>query len=115
MVNGRFAGETERSSSRCRMLIRVLFGFRLRFSLGLSFGRIDMLLRLLLIQIALDGVEDAVDELGGFVSREAAGNFESFVDGDGARCRLVQKLINGKPQNIAIDDRHTRNAPVFRS
>src|ERR1700741_107465 len=74
-----------------------------------------MFLRLFLVEIALYGVEDAVDELGSFVSGKAAGNFECFIDCDSARRWFVQKFINRETQDIAINDRHSRNAPVFRS
>jgi len=54
--------------------------------LRLRFGWVpSVTLRSLLIQITLDGVEDAVDELGRFECREAARYFERFVYRDGAR------------------------------
>src|SRR5262249_49754855 len=77
--------------------------------------RLDVSLWLLFVEVALDGVEDAVDELCGFVGREAASDFERLVDGYGARRRFVEKLVHCQAQNIAIDDGHARNAPVFRT
>src|SRR6266545_2148621 len=60
------------------------------------FVRRDILLWLLLIQVALDGVENT-------------------VDGDRARGRFVKEFVDGKAKNIAVDNRHAGNAPVFRA
>jgi hypothetical protein len=90
------------------LLVVILFFFRF----VPLFCR-DYFLRMLLVQVSLDGVEDAVDELRRLVGGEAPGDFERFVDGDGARRRLVQELVDGQPQDIAIDDGHTRDAPVL--
>src|SRR6266508_2309457 len=79
------------------------------------FVRRDILLWLLLIQVTLDGVENTVDELRSFVSREAASYFQGFVDGDRARGRFVKEFVDGKAKNIAVDNRHAGNAPVFRA
>ena len=61
-------------------------------------------LRLFLIEIAFDGVQNAVDELGSFEGRKAAGDFERFVDGHGARSGFVKKFVNGEPEDVAIDE-----------
>ena len=78
-----------------------------------GFFRLHNLLRLLLVEISLDGIEYAVDELRGFVSREATRDLERFIDCYGAWCRFVKKLVDGEAQDVAIDDRHARDAPVF--
>src|SRR5436305_3041562 len=86
--------------------------FTIHFSLFFVFRR-DVFLWMLFVEVALDGIEDAVDELCGFVGREATGDFERFVDGDGARRRLMQEFIDGEAQDVAINDSHARDAPVL--
>src|SRR5437868_7758002 len=78
----------------------VLIGDRFRL------GRFD-------IEIALNRVENAVDELSCFVSRETARDFQSFVDRDRPRRRFLQKFVNREAEQIAIDQRHPRDAPMF--
>src|ERR1041385_739378 len=80
---------------------------------GIFYLRLHVLLRLLFVEVSLDGVENAVDELRGFVRREAACDLESFVDRYRARRWLVKKFVDGEAQDIAIDDGHTRDTPVF--
>src|SRR5437762_2609401 len=87
--------------------------FRVFIQWGFNFFRFDMLLRLFLIKIALDGVEDAVDELGCFVSGEPSRDFQGFVDGDSARSGFVEEFVDGESQDVAIDDRHAGYAPMF--
>ena len=82
----------------------LIFGGCLRLRV-LRLG-LNILLRLLFVEVAFDGVENAVDELGRFVSREAARDLECFVDSDSAWRRLVQKFVDGEAQDIAIDDGH---------
>ena len=89
---------------------RLLIGVRIFFRL---FGRLDIFLRLLLVEVALDGVEDAVYELCCFVSGKTAGNLECLVDCNCARRGFVKKLVHGEAQDIAIDNCHSRDAPVF--
>ena len=72
-----------------------------------------MCLRLLFVEIAFDRVENSVNKLRGFVGREAASYFECFVYGDSARCRFVKEFVNCQPQNISIDNGHSRDAPMF--
>src|ERR1051326_5041916 len=64
-------------------------------------------------EIAFDGVENSVDELRRFVRGKAAGNFQGLVDRNGARRGLVQEFVNSQAQDLAIDQRHPRDAPVF--
>ena len=97
------------------MLVRRVVGFCIRFGIRLRFGTVDIFLRLLLIQIALYGIENAVDELRSFVGGKSAGYFQGFVDGHGARSRFVKKLVDSQAENVAIDYRHTRDTPVFRA
>ena len=83
-------------------------------ALRLRFGRVFTLtLGSLLIQVTLDGVEDAVDELGRFECREAARYFESLVYRDGARGGFVKKLVNGEPEDVPIDGGHAIDAPML--
>ena len=84
----------------------------MKSGLGFSRGR-AFTLRSLLIQITLDGVEDAVDELGRFESREAARYFERFIYRDGARGGFVKKLVNGEPEDVPIDRGHAVDAPML--
>src|SRR5437660_10790925 len=65
------------------------------------------------IKIALDGVEDSVDELRGLVRGKSAGDFEGLIYRYGARRGLVQELVNSETQDVAIHQRHARDAPVF--
>ena len=58
-------------------------------------------------------VEDAVDELCRFKGREAAGDLQSFVDNDGVGRVLEEKFVNREAKNVAVDDRHSLDAPVF--
>ena len=59
------------------------------------------------------GVEDAVDELRGFVSGKATRDFERLVDGNRARRRLVKEFINGKAKDVAIHGRHPIDTPML--
>src|SRR6266496_6206106 len=79
------------------------------------FVRRNVLLWLLFIQVTLNGVENTVDELRSFVSREAASYFQGFVDSDRARSRFVKEFVNGEAKNVAVDNRHAWNAPMFRA
>ena len=65
-----------------------------------------VLLRLLLVEVAFNRVEDSVDKLGGFVGGETAGDFQGFVNCDRAWRWFVEKLVNGQAQDIAIDYGH---------
>ena len=66
-------------------------------------------------EIVFDAVEDSVDELGGFVGREFLGNFQRFIDDDGAgRAAVGQELVDGQPQDVTVDRRHPAEAPVLR-
>src|SRR5215472_6452173 len=101
-------------------LVLIIFDFVVRRLIVLGgtfgFGRgafRRQLLRLLLVKIALDSVEDTVDELGGFVSRKATGNFQRFIDRYGAGRGFEKEFVDGEPENIAIDDGHARDAPVL--
>jgi len=60
------------------------------------------------------GVENAIDELDGFGSGEAASDFERFVDDDRAR-RLgeAEEFGDSGAQDIAIDGGHAFEAPMF--
>ena len=60
-----------------------------------------MLLGLLLIKIALYGVENAVDKLRSFVGGKSPGDFESFVD-----CDLIYLV-----ESSALRDRRGRRLP----
>src|SRR5262245_22300737 len=72
------------------------------------------LLRRVIIQVAFDGVEQAIDKLSCVTGREAAGDFECFVDRHRFRvCGLVDEFIDRHPQQIAVDDRHSYNPPIF--
>src|SRR5688572_488472 len=82
---------------------------------GVFCFRTNVLLRLLLVEVAFDGVENAVDKLRSFVSGKTARNLEGFVDCDGARRRLVKKFVDGEAQDVAIDDGHAGDTPVFGS
>src|SRR5258705_12514564 len=87
--------------------VGIGIGSSVGFHLNLFRLREDMLLRLLLVKVALDCVQDTVDELSGLVRRKPAGNFQSFVDCYRAGCGFVKELIDSKSENIAVDDRHT--------
>src|SRR2546421_9542302 len=65
-------------------------------------------LRALAVEVAFDCVEDAVDELRGLVGGEAAGDLQRLVDGDGAWRRLVEELVDGHAQDVAVNDGHAR-------
>lgn len=64
-------------------------GSELFFDFGIVCFRLNVLLWLLLVKIAFNGIEDAVDELSGFVSGETACDLKRFVDRNGAGRRLV--------------------------
>src|SRR5216684_1704702 len=58
-------------------------------------------------------VEDAVDELRRLVVPELLGDLDGLVDHDELRrAALVQKFVDRHPDDVAIDDGHTREAPV---
>src|SRR5829696_5227301 len=78
--------------------------------LGVADG---VFLRALAVEVALDGVEDAVDELRGLVGREAARDLQRLVDGDRARRLLVEELVDGHAQDVPVHDGHARDAPVL--
>lgn len=63
-----------------------------------------------------DGVEKAVDERRRLLAAVALGDLDGLVDHDGRNeGRLIEELTDGDPQDVAVDDRHPRQAPVFRS
>ena len=70
-------------------------------------------MRLLFVEVAFYSVENAVNKLCRFVSREPARDFERFVDCDGAWRRLLQKFVDSEAKDVAIDDSHARDTPVF--
>ena len=59
---------------------------------------------MLLVQVALDGIEDAIDELRCFVGGKAAGDLKRFVDGDGAGRRESRQPAPPGMQRIACSD-----------
>src|SRR5690606_24475842 len=68
---------------------------------------------LAVFQIELYCVQNAVDELGGFECGKAPRDLESFVDNDRVRRVGIKKLVNGETKNVAVNDRHTFDAPMF--
>ena len=68
------------------------------------------------IKIALDRVEDTIDELRRLAGRESAGNLERLVDRDGLWCaRLEEKFEYRHPKQVPVNDRHALDSPVFGS
>src|SRR5258707_14581458 len=59
--------------------VGIGIGSSVGFHLNLFRLREDILLRLLLVKVALDCVQDTVDELSGLVRRKPAGKFLNFV------------------------------------
>src|SRR6185312_2555471 len=68
---------------------------------------------MMFVEVALDGVKDTVDKLRSFVGREPSRYLECFVDGDSAWSSFVKKFVDCETKDVAIDDCHSRNAPVF--
>jgi hypothetical protein len=61
----------------------------------------------------VDGVENAVDELDGFLAGESAGELEGFVDGDGGGSAGEGHLVYGQTQDVAVDGGHALHPPVL--
>src|SRR5687767_7749721 len=59
-------------------------------------------------------VEDAVDELAGLLRAELFRDLDGLVDDhELGRVRLVEKLVDGHADDVAIDGGHARQAPVL--
>src|SRR5947208_6517699 len=68
----------------------------------------------LMFQFLFYTIENAVDELRGFLTAEAPRDLDGFVNHNGLRSLLiVKKLLSSQPQQIAIDGRHSVQPPVF--
>ncbi|MND00347.1 hypothetical protein D3C83_189260 [compost metagenome] len=63
-------------------------------------------MRLLLVEVSLYGIKNAVDELSGLVGRKATSDFEGFINRDRAWSWFVKKLVNGEAEDVAINDCH---------
>ena len=59
------------------------------------------------------GIENAIYELGGLICREDPRKLKSLIYHNCIRRVLKQKLINGQPQDIAIDGSHSFDAPML--
>src|ERR1039457_5492076 len=70
--------------------------------------------KLLADQAAGDGVEHSVEEVDGLGGGEAAADLQGFVDDDGEGSGFeAEHLADGHAQQIAVDGRHTLDAPVL--
>jgi hypothetical protein len=96
------AGRDNVPSLVSRIAVGCFFGFTRRFTF-----------RRFLVEVALNRVQDSVYELRGFVGREAASNFQRFINRDCARCRFVQEFVNRESEHIAINEGHAIDAPVL--
>src|SRR5262245_20699329 len=68
-----------------------------------------------LLEAPLDGVQDAVDELSGLLAPEALGDLDGLVDDHGGRgLGLVEELVDGDTEDVAVHRRHSLEAPVLR-
>ena len=67
----------------------------------------------LVLEIELNGVEDAVDELSSFEGRKATGYLKSFVDDNGMWGVFKKELVNGKAKNVAVDNGHSFDTPML--
>src|SRR5262249_10961594 len=77
-------------------------------------GCLALLSRGGIFEIALDGVEYAVDKLCRLVSRETPCNLERFVDGYRlGGLWLEKKFVDCEPDEVAVDDCHARDAPML--
>jgi hypothetical protein len=66
------------------------------------------------LEIALDGVEYPVDELGGFEGRKSASYLERLVDYNRFRSiEFVQEFVDGQSEHVAVYDGHSLNAPML--
>src|SRR5687768_14577460 len=97
---------TLRAAKSCPVFVNGLGACRVGFTVGFLWSRG-------FFEVELDGVEDAVDELGGFEGGEAAGYLKGFVYDDCVRCVLVEEFINGQAENVAVDHGHPFDPPVL--
>src|SRR6267142_1317220 len=60
-------------------------------------------------------VQDAVDEPARLLGPELLGDLDGLVDRDLRRhLRRPQELVDGEPEDVAVDDRHPLEIPVLR-
>src|SRR5687768_2877484 len=65
-------------------------------------------------QFPVDAVQDSVDEATRLGGPELLGDLDGLVDGDLAgHARLEEQLVDGQPQDVAIDDGHAVQVPVL--
>ena len=67
-----------------------------------------------MVEGAIDGVEDAVDEGDGVVAGVAAGELEGFVDDDGGGEGALHEFKDSEAEDVAIDGGHAFEAPMLR-
>src|SRR5262245_49773296 len=65
-------------------------------------------------QLAMDAIEDPVDEAPGLLGPELLGDLDRLVDGHlGRYLGRAQELVDGQPQDVAIDHGHPLELPVL--
>src|ERR1051326_2034647 len=65
-------------------------------------------------QLAMDAIENAVDEPARLRGAELLGDLDGLVDHDlGGRLRAPAHLVAGEPQDVAVDGRHPLEVPVL--
>src|SRR5215470_4728976 len=65
-------------------------------------------------ELLVNAVEDAVDETARLPGAELLRDLDGLVDGDlGRDLALLEQLVHGEPQDVAIDDRHPVEIPVL--
>src|SRR5688572_21864283 len=68
-----------------------------------------------LLQVELDRIENAVDELRSFKRRKSPGDLKCLVDHYSVRRVFEKKLVNRKPKHVSVNYRHPFDAPMLRS
>src|SRR3954463_9023165 len=68
----------------------------------------------LAFQFLFDAVQNSVDELRRFLRAESSCDLDGLIDDDSfRRSVVVQEFLSGKPKQVAIDDSHSIQPPVF--
>src|SRR5262249_28275973 len=66
------------------------------------------------LEIAFDGIEDAVYELRCFKGRKTTSYLQSFVNPHSlGRIGLVEELVNGEAKDVTVHNRHSLDTPMF--